>query len=159
MRALVQRVSEASVRIAGAEVARIGRGVLTFVAVARGDALADAQRLAAKVQRLRIFPDERGRCALALPDIGGAALVVSQFTLLADTGRGHRPDFLAAAPPEEARPLYEAFVAELGRLLARPVPTGQFAADMQVHLVNDGPFTVLLDTRAPVVPPPACAAG
>ncbi|MCS6969670.1 MAG: D-aminoacyl-tRNA deacylase [Planctomycetota bacterium] len=146
MRALVQRVASASVRIADREVARIGRGLLVFLGVARGDSAEDSAWLAHKVHRLRIFPDERGRCALALPDIAGEALVVSQFTLLADASRGHRPDFLAAAAPEIARPLYEDFVARLAALLGRPVPTGVFAAEMQVQLLNDGPFTVILDS-------------
>lgn len=147
MRAVVQRVSAAAVVIDGAEVARIGRGFLILLGVEDGDGADDLDWLCGKVHRLRVFPDPAGRMALALGDVGGEALVVSQFTLLASTARGNRPDFLRAAAPGEAERLYRAFAERLSGLLARPVPTGRFAADMQVSLVNDGPVTILIDSR------------
>jgi D-tyrosyl-tRNA(Tyr) deacylase len=142
MRAVCQRVSEARVRAGGAVVGEIGAGLCILLGVARGDAAAEADRLAAKIARLRIFPDVEGRFDRSLVDVGGAALVVSQFTLLADTGRGNRPSFSDAAPPEEAEPLYERFCAAL-RDLAIPVEQGVFGATMAVELVNDGPVTIL----------------
>ena len=147
MKAVVQRVASAAVAVEGREVGRIGRGYLVLLGVAAGDTGDDLEWLVGKIHRLRVFPDDQGRMSLALGDIGGEALVVSQFTLLASTARGNRPDFLAAAPPEEARRLYEAFAARLAQLLARPVPTGVFAADMAVSLVNDGPVTIVIDSR------------
>lgn len=140
MRAVVQRVSRARVTPGGA----IERGVCVLLGVARGDGAAEAQRLAGKVARLRIFPDERGRFDRSLLDVGGAALVVSQFTLLADAGKGNRPSFSAAAQPEEAEPLVELFCDEL-RALGVPVQTGVFGARMEVELLNDGPVTIVLD--------------
>jgi D-tyrosyl-tRNA(Tyr) deacylase len=113
--------------------------------VARGDAAEDAERLARKTAELRIFPDAAGRFSLSLLDIGGEALVVSQFTLLADTRRGRRPDFTAAAPPEEAEPLVERYVSVL-KQMGVPVATGRFGAHMLVEILNDGPVTILLDT-------------
>jgi D-tyrosyl-tRNA(Tyr) deacylase len=113
--------------------------------VARGDAAEDAERLARKTAELRIFPDAAGRFSLSLLDIGGEALVVSQFTLLADTRRGRRPDFVAAAPPEEAEPLVERYVSVL-KQMGVPVATGRFGAHMLVEILNDGPVTILLDT-------------
>ena len=147
MRAVVQRVSEASVTIAGEVVGRIGRGLLVLVGVEQGDAAADADWLAAKIAALRIFGDADGKMNLAVRDVGGATLVVSQFTLLADTARGNRPSFVRAARPEEAVPLYERFVAALGAGVGRPAERGVFAADMRVALVNDGPVTVWIDSR------------
>ena len=146
MRALVQRVSRASVTISGETVARVGRGFVVLLGVARGDTPQDAHNLAHKVAHLRVFPDEAGRFHFSLLDTGGQALVVSQFTLLADTRKGRRPSFTEAAPPEEAQPLYEAFVASLAGL-GVPVATGRFQEYMQVELVNDGPVTILLDSR------------
>ena len=147
MRALVQRVTTATVAVDGREVARIGRGFLVLLGVEQGDADGDLAWLAGKVHRLRVFPDDAGRMSHALGDIGGEALVVSQFTLLASTAHGNRPDFLRAAPPAEAERLYRAFAAHLQGLLGRPVPTGVFAADMAVSLTNDGPVTILIDSR------------
>jgi D-tyrosyl-tRNA(Tyr) deacylase len=147
MRALVQRVSGAAVAVDGSERARIGRGLLVLLGVEAGDGDEDLDWLCGKVHRLRIFPDERGRMSLALPDIAGEALVISQFTLLASTAQGNRPDFLRAEKPERARQLYEAFALRLAGLLGRPVPTGVFAADMAVSLVNDGPVTIAIDSR------------
>ena len=140
MRAVVQRVSSARVTPGGA----IGPGLCVLLGVARADAAEDAAKLAGKVARLRVFPDEEGRFDRSLCDVGGAALVVSQFTLIADTARGNRPSFTEAAPPEQAEPLYERFCAEL-RELGVPVETGVFGARMEVELANDGPVTIVLD--------------
>lgn len=143
MRAVCQRVSEARVRVAGAVVGEIGQGLCILLGVARGDGKAEAERLAAKIARLRVFADEEGRFDLSLLDVGGSALVVSQFTLLADTAKGNRPSFTGAAPPEEAEPLYERFCAAL-RALDVPVEQGIFGAKMALELVNDGPVTIVL---------------
>jgi len=140
MRAVVQRVSRARVSPGG----EIGRGLCVLLGVARGDGEDQATRLAAKVARLRIFPDDDGRFDRSVEDVAGSVLVVSQFTLLADTARGNRPSFDGAAPPEEAEPLYQCFCAELRRL-GVPVETGVFGAGMEVELVNDGPVTVVLE--------------
>jgi D-tyrosyl-tRNA(Tyr) deacylase len=143
MRAVCQRVSEARVRIDGGVVGEIAVGLCILLGVARDDLDADAGRLAAKIARLRIFPDEQGRFDRSIVDVGGAALVVSQFTLLADTAKGNRPSFTAAAPPETAEPLYERF-CEVLQELGVPVERGVFAASMAVELVNDGPVTIVL---------------
>ena len=143
MRAVCQRVSEARVRVAGEVVGEVGAGLCVLLGVARGDGEADAERLAAKIARLRVFADEQGRFDRSLVDVGGSALVVSQFTLLADTAKGNRPSFTEAAPPEEAEPLYERFCAGL-RDLGVPVEQGVFGAAMAVELVNDGPVTIVL---------------
>ena len=148
MRAVVQRVSRARVTPGG----EIGRGLCVLLGVARGDTEEEASRLAAKVARLRIFPDDDGRFDRSVLDVAGPVLVVSQFTLIADTAKGNRPSFANAAPPEEAEPLYECFCAEL-RALGLPVETGFFGAKMDVELVNEGPVTIVLDGR------PAGAAG
>lgn len=144
MRALVQRVSEARVSVDGAVVGEIGAGMLVLVCAMQGDTEAEAERLAAKLARLRIFPDEAGRMNRALRDTGAAALVVSQFTLAADTARGNRPGFSAAADPAEAARLYEHAADALARE-GVPVATGRFGADMQVALVNDGPVTIWME--------------
>jgi D-tyrosyl-tRNA(Tyr) deacylase len=141
VRAVVQRVSQARVTPGG----EIGRGLCVLLGVARGDGEGEAARLAGKVARLRIFPDEAGRFDRSVEDVGGAVLVVSQFTLIADTAKGNRPSFAEAAPPEEAEPLYEHFCAEL-RGLGVPVGTGVFGARMELELVNDGPVTIVLDS-------------
>jgi D-tyrosyl-tRNA(Tyr) deacylase len=143
MRAVVQRVSRASVRVAGAPTGEIGAGLLVLLGVAEGDGEEDARRLAGKVARLRVFEDDAGRFDRSLLHTGGAALVVSQFTLLGDTAKGNRPSFTAAAAPEQAEPLYESFCAAL-RALGAPVATGVFGARMEVELVNDGPVTIVL---------------
>ena len=140
MRAVVQRVSRARATPGG----EIGRGVCALLGVARGDGEEEAVRLAGKVARLRIFPDDDGRSDRSVADVGGAALVVSQFTLIADTAKGNRPSFADAAPPEQAKPLYLRFCDEL-RALGVPVETGVFGAQMQLELVNDGPVTIVLD--------------
>jgi D-tyrosyl-tRNA(Tyr) deacylase len=144
MRAVCQRVSEARVRIEAAVIAEIGPGLVVLLGVGRGDTPVDAARLAAKVARLRIFEETAGRFGRSLLDSGGSALVVSQFTVLADTRKGNRPSFSDAAPPEDAEPLYERFCDALQEL-GVPVETGVFAARMAVELVNDGPVTIILD--------------
>jgi D-aminoacyl-tRNA deacylase len=147
LRAVVQRVSQASVTVGGEVVSQIGPGSLVLLGVAAGDTPVASERLAGKVARLRIFENEDGRFDRSLLEVWGEALVVSQFTLLADSRRqkGTRPDFSNAARPEVAEPLYEQFCEEL-RKLGVPVYTGVFGARMQVELVNDGPVTVILDT-------------
>jgi D-aminoacyl-tRNA deacylase len=141
MRAVVQRVSRARVTPGG----EIGPGLCILLGVAGGDGEEEAVRLAGKIARLRIFPDDDGRFDRSVVDVAGAALVVSQFTLIADTAKGNRPSFVDAAPPEQAEPLYEHFTAEL-RALGVRVETGVFGARMEVELVNDGPVTIVLDT-------------
>ena len=143
MRVVVQRVSRARVTPGG----EIGRGLCVLLGVAREDGEEQATRLAGKVARLRIFPDDEGRFDRAVADVDGAVLVVSQFTLIADTAKGNRPSFAEAAPPERAEPLYERFCEEL-RALGVPVETGVFGAKMTVELVNDGPVTIVLDVGA-----------
>lgn len=147
MRALLQRVTEASVSVEGARISEIGPGLLVLVCAMQGDSAAEAEKLAARISKLRIFQDDAGKMNRALPDIGGAALVVSQFTLAADTRRGNRPGFSAAAAPELGRALYDHFAQSLAAL-GVPVQTGQFAADMKVALINDGPVTIWFDTDA-----------
>ncbi len=145
MRALLQRVSRAAVRVDGAEVGAIGAGLLVFLGVAAGDDDAAAERLAERVAHYRIFEDDAGRMNRSVLETGGMALVVSQFTLCADTERGRRPGFDPAAPPAEAEPLCERFIGALERL-AVPVRRGRFGASMDVELVNRGPVTFLLET-------------
>jgi D-aminoacyl-tRNA deacylase len=145
MRALVQRVTEARVRVDGDVIGEIGNGLCVLVGVTHDDTEASARKLAEKVWHLRVFDDPDGVMNLALSETGGVALVVSQFTLYGDTRRGRRPSWAAAAPPEQAEGLVEAF-AETLRELGAPVATGQFAAHMQVELVNDGPVTLLIET-------------
>src|SRR5881227_814611 len=147
MKAVVQRVKEARVRVREEPVGEIGPGLCVLLGVGRDDGPAEARRLAEKVARLRIFEDERGRFDRSLLDVGSAALVVSQFTLLADTAKGNRPSFTDAAPPEEAEPLYERFCEAL-RALGVEVGTGVFGARMEVELVNDGPVTIVLSSTS-----------
>ena len=146
MRAVIQRVSSASVTVDGAEVGAIGRGLLVLLGVARSDVEADAAAIAGRIAGLRIFDDADGRMNLAVGDVGGAVLVVSQFTLLGDCRGGRRPSYIEAAPPEIANPLYEAVVASL-RGAGLAVATGVFRTHMAVELVNDGPVTLLVDSR------------
>jgi D-tyrosyl-tRNA(Tyr) deacylase len=143
MRAVCQRVTEARVRVGGEVVGEIGPGLCVLLGVACEDGEDAAVRLAAKVARLRIFADDEGRFDRSVLDVAGSALVVSQFTLLADTAKGNRPSFTEAAPPELAEPLYERFCAEL-RTLGVQVAQGVFGARMAVELVNDGPVTIVL---------------
>jgi D-tyrosyl-tRNA(Tyr) deacylase len=144
VRAVVQRVASARVSVGGAVRGEIGPGLCVLLGVAGSDSADDAARLAGKVARLRIFENDEGRFDRSLLETGGAALVVSQFTLIADTGKGNRPSFAAAAPPEQAEPLYEAFCAALADLGVH-VEKGVFGARMAVELVNDGPVTIVLD--------------
>lgn len=146
MRAVVQRVSSASVTVDGGVVGEIGRGFLVLLGVAADDTQEDVNYLAGKVASLRVFEDGAGKMNLALADVGGGVLVVSQFTLYGDCRKGRRPSFVAAAPPEQAEALYRGFVAEL-RGQGIPVETGRFQVHMDVALVNDGPVTLLLDSR------------
>ncbi|HEU4928497.1 MAG TPA: D-aminoacyl-tRNA deacylase [Candidatus Krumholzibacteria bacterium] len=148
MRAVVQRVAQASVRVDGRDVARIGRGFLVLAGFAKSDTPATISWTARKVTSLRIFEDESGRMSLALDAVDGEMLVVSQFTLYGDVGKGARPSFDDSAPPEEARAMYERFVDELRALLPGRVHTGEFQASMQVSLVNDGPVTILVEKSA-----------
>ncbi len=148
MRLLLQRVTRAEVRVGGEVVGRIGRGVLVLVGVGREDDGATVEAMARKTTELRIFSDAEGRTNLALADVTGEVLAVSQFTLYADTRKGRRPSFLGAAPPEQGESLYAAFVVAL-RDLGMRVECGVFGAEMEVELVNDGPFTVWLDSAAP----------
>ena len=145
MRALVQRVSQASVSVGGAVIGEVGPGMMILVCAMQGDGEAEADKLAAKIAKLRIFRDEEGRMNRSVIDTQGAALVVSQFTLAADTSRGNRPGFSTAAAPEDGKRLYEYFAARL-QAEGVPVATGRFGAEMEVSLVNDGPVTIWLDT-------------
>jgi D-tyrosyl-tRNA(Tyr) deacylase len=145
MRIVLQRVSRASVGVEGETVGVIGAGLLLLVGVAEGDTEEEAQRLARKCAEMRVFSDEEGRFNLSLIDTGGEALVVSQFTLLADVRRGRRPSFVRAAPPERAEPLLEAFATAM-RSAGVHVETGRFGARMQVDLVNEGPVTIVVDS-------------
>ncbi len=146
MRAVVQRTREASVRVNSEVVGEIRGGLLVFLGVGREDSEKDADFLAEKITHLRIFQDEAQKMNLSLLDSGGAMLVVSQFTLHGDCRKGRRPSFVAAAPPGEAVPLYERFIARVEKL-GVPVAAGRFGAMMEVEIVNDGPVTLLLDTR------------
>jgi D-tyrosyl-tRNA(Tyr) deacylase len=146
MRAVLQRVTRASVRVGGETVGEIGAGLVVLLGVARDDAEEDARYLLEKTVNLRVFDDEEGRMNRSVTDAGGALLVVSQFTLHGDVRKGRRPSWIDAAPPELAEPLYEFFVAEARRLVAR-VETGSFRKMMEVELVNDGPVTILVDSR------------
>lgn len=147
MRAVIQRVERADVTIDGVCVAAIGAGLAVLVGVETGDGPADADWLAEKIVRLRILADDEGRMNRSVQETGGDVLVVSQFTLHAATQKGNRPSFLRAARPEEAVPLYERFLAAVESAVGRPVPRGVFGADMRVALVNDGPVTIVIDSR------------
>ncbi|MGV3493161.1 MAG: D-aminoacyl-tRNA deacylase [Ramlibacter sp.] len=146
MLAVVQRVREAQVVVEGRTIGAIGQGLLVLVCAERGDTEGQAERLLGKLLKLRIFSDEAGKMNRSVQDVGGGLLVVSQFTLAADTSGGNRPSFTNAAPPEEGRRLYEHFVTQ-ARAAHPIVETGEFAADMQVHLVNDGPVTIPMTVR------------
>ena len=149
MKALVQRVTEANVTIDGEVVAEIGRGYLVLFGVTHGDTEAMADKLASRVVKLRIFEDKSGKTNKSIEDVAGSIIVVSQFTLYADTDHGNRPGFSNAARPDLAIPLYERFVADLRAALGpERVGTGRFGADMKVRLLNDGPFTVELSEQA-----------
>ena len=154
MRIVLQRVSSASVSIAGREVGAIGRGFLLLLGIEKGDTAAAGARLAGKIAGVRLFPDETGKLNRTLREVGGGVLVVSQFTLFGTLDKGTRPDFHRAAPPAKARELYECFLAQIASALGPGAPTverGEFGADMRVSLVNDGPVTLVLDAPAPAV--------
>lgn len=144
MKAVVQRVSEASVDVDGTRIGEIGEGVLILVCAMQGDSEVNADKLAAKIAKLRIFRDDEGRMNRSLSDIGGSALIVSQFTLSADTSRGNRPGFSTAASPSEGERLYEYFITRM-QAEGIAVQTGKFGADMKVRLLNDGPVTIPME--------------
>ena len=145
MRAVVQRVRRASVSVAGECVGKIERGLLLLIGIEPSDAQSDIDYIVKKCTQLRIFEDADGKMNLSVQDVGGSILLVSQFTLLGDARKGNRPSFTGAAVPEKAIPIYERVISELAKRL--PVQTGVFGADMQVELVNDGPVTILLDSK------------
>ncbi len=145
MTIVVQRVAQAAVQVEGLEVARIGRGLLLLVGIAQGDGREEVAELAARIAKMRVFPDAEGRLSLRLGEVDGEALAVSQFTLLGDFSKGNRPSFHGAEPPASAKVLFDAFVDALSREIGRKVPTGIFGADMRVSLENDGPVTFVLE--------------
>lgn len=147
MRVVLQRVSSASVSIEGNEKSSIGTGVLILLGIEDADGKDDIEWLCRKIANMRIFPDEHGVMNRSLTDVDGEALVVSQFTLHASTKKGNRPSYIQAAKPDIAIPLYESFVAELNSILQKDIKTGEFGADMQISLVNDGPVTILMDSK------------
>ena len=147
MRAVIQRVKSCSVDIAGQRVGSIDNGMLILLGVEAADTAEDIDWLVGKISRLRIFDDENGVMNLDINQVGGRALVVSQFTLYASTKKGNRPSYIRSAPEPISRPMYEQFVARLEQVLGTKVETGQFGADMQVSLVNDGPVTICIDTK------------
>lgn len=147
MRLLIQRAAGASVTIAGRVKSQIGRGLLVFVGIEEADGAEDIEWLCNKLAKLRIFADENGVMNLDVMQTGGELLVVSQFTLHASTRKGNRPSYIRSAPEAVSRPLYEQFVQRLSEVAARPVQTGEFGADMQVSLTNDGPVTIWIDSR------------
>ena len=147
MRAVVQRVSRAEVRIGGNSRGNIGPGLLVYVGVGPDDSEEDALWLVRKIVPLRVFPDDTGKLSLALPDTGGGILVISQFTLFGTLAKGARPSFHRAARPEQAIPLYERFLTLCSETLGKPVAAGEFGADMAVDYINDGPVTIWLDSK------------
>ena len=147
MRLLIQRVSRASVEIEGAVKGAIGKGFLVLVGVTHEDTEEDMEYLAQKLLKIRIFDDENGVMNLDLQQVGGELMIVSQFTLLASTRKGNRPSYIAAAPEAVSRPMYERFVQRMESLTGRKVQTGEFGADMQISLVNDGPVTIWIDSK------------
>jgi D-tyrosyl-tRNA(Tyr) deacylase len=147
MRVVIQRVSEASVRIDGIVSGTIGNGLMILLGIEENDSEEDIEWLCGKIARLRVFNDEQRVMNLAVAEVGGDVLVVSQFTLHASTRKGNRPSYIRAARPEIAIPLYEAFKSKLSEMLGKPVQSGEFGAMMQIHLVNDGPVTILMDSK------------
>ena len=147
MRVVLQRCTCAEVRIDGQTVGHIGKGFMCLVGITEGDTTADADLLTKKVAQMRVFDDEQGKMNLALKDVGGAILSISQFTLYADCRKGNRPSYIEAAGHEKAVPLYEEFCSKLSAAIGRPVGTGEFGADMKVSLLNDGPVTICIDYK------------
>ena len=146
MRVVLQRCTRAEVRIDGQTVGQIGKGFMCLVGITEGDTTVEADLLAKKVAQMRVFEDEQGKMNLALKDVGGSILSISQFTLYADCRKGNRPSFIRAARPEVAEPLYDYFNSQLRQTFEIAVETGRFGADMKVDFINDGPVTILLDT-------------
>jgi len=149
MRAVIQRVREANVNIGGNIVARISQGLVVLLAIEQVDSASDADWMSGKIVRLRIFPDEQGVMNKSVQDVNGQILLISQFTLFASTKKGNRPSYSRAAKPEIALPLYEQLKSKLSHDLGKPVQTGNFGADMLVSLSNDGPVTIILDSKTP----------
>jgi len=147
MRAVIQRVSEASCTVDGQITGKIGQGLLIFLGIEESDTSEDLQWLAQKITNMRIFSDENGLMNKALADINGEILLISQFTLFASTKKGNRPGFTRAAKPEKAVPMYKEMIAELEKLTGRKLQTGIFGADMKISLLNDGPVTIIMDTK------------
>ena len=147
MRVVIQRVSEASVTVEGAVIGQIQRGLMVLVGIVSEDDASDIEWLSKKIIQLRIFEDENGIMNKSLLEVGGALLLVSQFTLHASTKKGNRPSYIAAAPPEIAIPLYETMIQQLQKDLGAPIQTGKFGADMKVALINDGPVTITIDSK------------
>jgi D-tyrosyl-tRNA(Tyr) deacylase len=147
MRLVLQRVSEASVSIEGAVKAQISKGLLILLGIEAEDNLEDIEWLVKKITNLRIFSDDEGKMNHSILDVDGSVLLISQFTLHASTKKGNRPSYIKAARPEVAIPLYEQFISKLESALAKPICTGEFGADMQVALVNDGPVTIIIDSK------------
>lgn len=147
MIALLQRVTESSVSVDGNIIGRCGKGLMILLGVLEGDSESDAVALAEKIHKLRIFEDENGKMNRSVCDVGGGALVISQFTLAANFAHGNRPDFLSAAKPDIAKPLYEFFADELQKRISGTVERGEFGADMKVSLINDGPVTIIMDSK------------
>lgn len=147
MRAVIQRVSSAHVSVEGEMIGQIGAGVLVFLGIGQDDAVADGEWLVKRITKLRIFESEPGKMDRSILDIDGQVLVISQFTLFGSLKKGNRPSFNRAAPPSTAIPLYEKFIEELTRAMGKPVPSGQFGADMKIEAQNDGPVTLIVDTQ------------
>ena len=147
MRVVIQRVSQASVAIGGNVKGTIGRGLAVLVAIEEADTAEDVAWLSGKIVRLRVFDDENGVMNRSVQEVGGEILVVSQFTLLASTHKGNRPSYSRSARPEVAIPLYQAFLAQIGADLGRPIQSGEFGADMRVSLTNEGPVTIIIDSK------------
>lgn len=150
MKAVIQRVSEASVKIEGRIKGQINSGLLVLLGIEEADTTEDIEWLCGKICRLRIFGDENGVMNMSVQEINGEVLLISQFTLHASTKKGNRPSYIKAARPEVAIPLYEAFIKQLEKELGKPIQTGEFGADMKVSLVNDGPVTIIIDTKNPL---------
>lgn len=147
MRAVIQRAESASVEVLGKDTRSIGQGIVVLLGVMEGDTQKDADLLAKKIAQMRIFTDDAGKMNLSLEQVGGSALVVSNFTLGGDWRSGRRPSFIRSARPEQAVPLYEYFIAQLSQYEIQSIQTGEFGADMKLHLVNDGPVTLMMDSR------------
>lgn len=147
MKAVIQRVSQCRLCIDGLKHSAVQKGLLVLLGIAVGDTEKDIDWLCRKISRMRLFGDEQGKMNLSVQDIGGDVMLVSQFTLLADARKGNRPSFIRAARPETAIPLYEMMIQQLSEALGKPVATGVFGADMQINLCNDGPVTIILDSR------------